>query len=59
MNNLGADQTAWMNRLICVFAYNINRFSHDMARFFDGPTTIFVLMSGYFVDIFYMYLNGA
>ena len=27
MNNKGADQTAWM-----LFAYGINRFSHDMAE---------------------------
>ena len=33
MNNKGADQTAWLRRLICAFVVRIwhKQFSHDMA----------------------------
>ena len=35
-NNKGAELTAWMHRLICVFVVRIwhNRFSHDVAHLF-------------------------
>ena len=42
MNNKGTDQTARMRRLICafVFAYGINRFSHDMAYIQEGKVFV-------------------
>ena len=54
MNNKGADQIAWMRRLICSFVvtYGKNRFSHDMAHIvFDAdPIGVSVPVS-YLLDI--------
>ena len=48
MNNKGADQTALIHRLICtlLFAYGLNRFSHDMAQIDKVSITVHECPSG-------------
>ena len=44
MKNRGADQTAWMHRLICAFVVCIqNRFSHDMAHVIPDVAKISII----------------
>ena len=61
MNNKSADQTARMRRLICAFAYGINRFPYDEAQIIDRLSFYGPLRSRIFIfpkESFGTLING-